>query len=320
MTENSPNVGRVTTAARSDWTPPTLDPDSVQTGDMPGDQVQINQSHIDKADTIFPHLLGALAQQGDERFVVSVYGGSGVGKSEIASILGEYCRQQGFASYVLSGDNYPHRIPEHNDLERLTVYRDAALRAFAGDARFTNDRMARLREMWPDMADMDPASYSEDDEAWLTEYHRAGREALTGYLGTDRETDFPMVGAIIGAFKAGSDTINLKRMGRTADDIRYEAVDFTGVRVLVIEWTHGNNPLLDGVDFPIFLFSTPAETLAHRLARGRDKNADTPLIGLVLDIEQEKLVGQADRAALIISKSGEALSLAEFRQRLAADQ
>jgi alpha-galactosidase len=251
---------------------------------------------------------------------VSVYGGSGVGKSEIASLLGEYCRLQGFASYVLSGDNYALRIPEHNDLERLSVYRNAALSAFAMDERFTNARMTRLKEMWPSLGDMSPGAYTANEAEWMNNYHLAGRRALVDYLGTEREIDFATVNTIISSFKAGAHEMNLKRMGRTADDVHYEAIDFSDARVLIIEWTHGNNPLLEGVDFPIFLFSTPAETLAHRLARGRDKNADSPLISLVLDIEQEKLVGQAPRASLIISKDGEVLSLAEFRNRVAEQQ
>ena len=49
------------------WTPPDVDIDSVTTGDMPGDKVQINQSHIDKANTIFPHLLGDSYAKADEQ-------------------------------------------------------------------------------------------------------------------------------------------------------------------------------------------------------------------------------------------------------------
>lgn len=314
MTEKS-DADPIKTEPLPRWAPPRVDLDSVRTGDMPGDKVQINQSHVEKANTIFPHLLQELDKLDGKRLVVSVYGGSGVGKSEIASLLGEYCRKQDFAAYVLSGDNYPHRIPQHNDLERLSVYRGAALSAFARDPGLTSERMMSLQQQLADMEDMRRANHSDEDIASMSAYHGAGRQALAQYLGTEQESDFSMVNAIIKSFKEGRDTINLKRMGRTTEDVRYEAVDLSDVRVLIIEWTHGNNPLLEGVDFPIFLFSTPAETLAHRLARGRDKNADSPLIGLVLEIEQEKLVAQADRAALIISKSGEILSPAEFRQR-----
>jgi alpha-galactosidase len=317
MTEQAPN-GQTPTGSdvHRGWTPRDLDIDSITTGDMPGDKVQVNQSHIDKATTIFPHLMEALDHH-HGRLVVSVYGGSGVGKSEIASVLGAYCRQEGWAPYILSGDNYPHRVPEVNDLERLMVFRNAALNALARDAGFSEARMSRLHDQWPSMDDLTPPSGSDEEHEWMATYHHAGREALDDYLGTERESDFSMVNDIVASFKRGADHLNLKRMGRSTDDIRFETVDVSQVRILIIEWTHGNNPRLEGVDFPIFLFSTPAETLAHRLARGRDANADSPLIALVLEIEQEKLLSQADRAALIISKRGEVLSLPELQHRLA---
>ncbi len=316
MTE-SPNTTPASSPHGDDssWTPPPVDLESVKTGDMPGDKIQISQSHIDMANTVFPHLVQELSKLGGGRIVVSVYGGSGVGKSELGSVLGFYCQQRGFAPYVLSGDNYPHRIPELNDLERLSVFRNAALRAFAMDPEFSDARMDELHELWPSMDDM--RSSLAEDVSPLGVYYRAGRDALDGYLGSEQETDFAMVNSIIQSFKNGEDAINLKRMGRSSDDIRYESVDFSDVRVLIVEWTHGNNPLLHGVDYPIFLFSTPGETLAHRLARGRDKNTDSPMIGLVLGLEHEKLISQADRAALILSKSGELLPFAELQRRIA---
>ncbi len=297
---------------------PQIDLSSIKTGDMPGDKIKINQSHIEKANIIFPYLLQKLENLNGRRFVASVYGGSGVGKSEIGSLLGYYCNQQNYPSYILSGDNYPHRIPQINDVERLLVYRNAGLNALAKSKHFANDWITTLHQKWPDMEDINPKTFTDEESTWINDYFNAGKEALTNYLGTEKETDFPMVNTIIKLFKAGENKINLKRMGRTADDIRFEAVDFSGIQVLIIEWTHGNNPLLAGVDFPIYLFSTPAETLAHRLARGRDKNTDTPLISLVLEIEQEKLVSQAGSAELIISKNGEILSLAELQQRLSS--
>jgi hypothetical protein len=168
--------------------------------------------------------------------------------------------------------------------------------------------------MWPEMADMNPAS--DGEPSWMSVYREAGLLALTEYLGTEREIDFPMANAVIDSFKSGRDTIALKRMGQTTEDLRYESVDLSGIQVLIVEWTHGNNVLLEGIDFPVFLFSTPEETLAHRLSRGRDKNTDSPLISRVLEIEHEKLMSQVDRAALIISKDGEVLSPAEVPQRV----
>ncbi len=301
------------TAEVSAWEPPAIDLDAVKTGDMPGDKIEIGQSHIDKANVAFPRLLTQLASGSGDRLVVSVYGGSGVGKSEIASLLGHYCGLSGFPAYVLSGDNYARRVPMNNDRERLWTYRTGALSAFALDSGFTQEGMRSLQLMWPDMADMKVAS--DGEPSWMPVYRDAGLKALTGYLGTEREIDFPMVNTVIESFKAGRDTIALKRMGQTTDVLRYEQVDLSGVQVLIVEWTHGNNALLEGVDFPIFLFSTPEETLAHRLSRGRDKNTDTPLISRVLEIEHGKLMSQVDRAALILSKDGEVLSPTEVPQR-----
>lgn len=295
------------------WEPPAIDLDAVKTGDMPGDKIQINQSHIDKANAAFPRLLTHLESRGSDRLVVSVYGGSGVGKSEIASLLGHYCGLSGFPAYVLSGDNYARRVPMHNDQERLWTYRTGALNAFALDSGFTDEGMRSLQLMWPEMADMNLAS--DGEPSWMSVYRDAGLEALTDYLGTEREIDFPMANAVIGSFKAGRDTIALKRMGQTTEDLRYENVDLSGIQVLIVEWTHGNNAFLEGIDFPIFLFSTPEETLAHRLSRGRDKNTDSPLISRVLEIEHEKLISQVDSAALILSKDGEVLSPTDFPQR-----
>ncbi len=298
------------------WNPPQIDISSVKTGDMPGDKIQINQSHIDKANTVFPHLLQELESMSGQRLVVSVYGGSGVGKSELGSVLGHYCNEQGYPAYILSGDNYPHRVPQFNDNERMTVFRNAGLNALARISEFSNDRMEKLQQLWPEMEDFNPTAIVDEESTWMNVYFDAGKTGLMSYLGSENETDFSMVNHIINSFKSGEDTINLKRMGRTSDDIRFEAVDFSGVQVLIIEWTHGNNPLLEGVDFPIFLFSTPAETLAHRLARGRDKNTDSPFIRLVLEIEQEKLISQARTAKLIVAKDGNLISVAELHNRL----
>lgn len=104
-------------------------------GDMPGDQIKIEQSHLDKARVIYPELLKLLNEQwknkAEAKVVVAVCGGSGVGKSEIASLLAYFLEQDGIGSYVMSGDNYPHRIPCKNDAERLRVYETSGKEALA---------------------------------------------------------------------------------------------------------------------------------------------------------------------------------------------
>lgn len=101
-------------------------------GDMPGDKIQIEEQHIRKAEKIYPVLKGMLH---NKKMVISVFGGSGVGKSEIASLLAGMLTADGIGTYVMSGDNYPRRIPAENDAERERVYavggRDA-LAAYLG--------------------------------------------------------------------------------------------------------------------------------------------------------------------------------------------
>ena len=83
-----------------DWQPPEL-PENIPHGDMPGDKVEIGQSHIQKAQTIFPLLLQEIQKVGNDKLVVSVCGGSGVGKSEIASLLCFYLNEAGMRIHRL---------------------------------------------------------------------------------------------------------------------------------------------------------------------------------------------------------------------------
>ena len=96
------------------WQEPALS-GTIAQGDMPGDKICITEEHIQKAKTIYPVLRELLARQLGEspcrRAVVTVCGGSGVGKSEIASLISYYLNAEGVGAYTLSGDNYPRRYP-----------------------------------------------------------------------------------------------------------------------------------------------------------------------------------------------------------------
>ena len=282
-------------------------------GDMPGDKVCIGDEHIRKAQVIFPLLREIIAERGEARTVVAVCGGSGVGKSEIASVLAYYLNDWGIGAYVLSGDNYPRRIPRDNDLERVRVYRVGGLRGLTAAGLVSEPVMKELRILWEQDRDADKA----EGCAWLEVYQRAGRRALTGYLGTPAETDFDEVSGILADFHQGAREICLKRMGRETTELWYDRVDFSGIRVMIVEWTHGNSDELEGVDIPVLLNSTPAETLAHRRARNRDGKTDSAFTTMVLEIEQQKLEAQAHKARIILSKQGELLSYAEYRRRMA---
>lgn len=300
------------------WRPRTV-PDQIPVGDMPGDKVEIGPDHVAKANALFPmlvpELIAALDASPAARVVVSVAGGSGVGKSEIASLLAFFLRESGVGAYTLSGDNYPRRIPAQNDAERLRVYREGGLRGLLTAGIYTPGQAESLRALQSTDDDADPARVAE--RPWLATYQAAGRRALSGYLGTPAETDFEHLSERVGQFKNGAPEVLLRRMGRTPDALWYEPVDMRGVSVLIVEWTHGTSAHLEGVDIPILLHSTPAETLAHRRARARDGGTDSPFTTTVLGIEQELLERWAPRARIILSKSGERLSLAQYRAQLA---
>ena len=290
-------------------------PSDIPHGDMPGDQVCIDDGHIRKAVVIYPRLR-ELMGEGAGRQVIAVCGGSGVGKSEIASILAYWLNREGVGTRVVSGDNYPRRIPRDNDLERLRVYRQGGLRGLVDRGLVTPEITARLRALWEEDRDAEPSS-SADEEAWLAVYRRAGRRALTGYLGTPAEIDFDEVSGILARFHRGDDLF-LRRMGREPSALWYDRAACAGTEALILEWTHGNSDYLEGVDIPILLNSTPAETLAHRRARNRDGTTDSAFTAMVLEIEQKKLEAQAHKARIILSKQGEILTWPEYR-RLMAD-
>ena len=291
-------------------------PDDIPHGDMPGDKIEIGESHIAKAKTIFPLLIKELREKMSanpyNRAVVAVCGGSGVGKSEIASLLSYMLEQAGIGSYTMSGDNYPHRIPMYNDAERLHTFRVAGIRGMVDCGVMSPENAEKIREYQRAEDDANKAHLETD--SWFINYLEAGTAELKNYLGTPKETDFFEVDKIMEAFKDGAADLWLKRMGRDEASLWYDKVDMSGKNVLIVEWTHGNSDYMSQVDIPILLNSTPEETLEHRRSRNRDGKLDSPFTMLVLEIEQEKLVAQAHKAKIIISKSGEVLTYDDFKK------
>jgi hypothetical protein len=302
------------------WIPPEL-PAEIPHGDMPGDSIHIGETHRQKANVIFPELLSILSEMQatnpHERAVISVCGGSGVGKSETASLLAYYFRSLGVGSYTLSGDNYPRRIPLYNDAERMRIYRLGGMKGLVANGVYTPERGETARALQAEERDADPSLTTE--YPWLKVYQREGRTSLAGYLGSPAEQDFEELNAIVSQFKNGTQTIALKRMGREETALWYEPVDFSGIRVLLIEWTHGNSDHLHGVDIPILLNSTPSETLAYRKERHRDGGTDSPFTTMVLQLEQKQLEMQAGKARLIVAKTGELLPYREYRRLMAEE-
>ena len=288
------------------WEPPII-AGAIPHGDMPGDKVEINDGHIMKANVIFPALLEEIKKTAKEnktdKVVVTVCGGSGVGKSETASLLAFYLSAAGIGCYTLSGDNYPHRIPMYNDAERLRIFRESGIKGMLKDDTYTKERGNLIRDFASKGEDADPKLSKK--YTWYESYLKGGREGLEGYLGTPNEIGFEEIEEIVSKFKSGANKIFLRRMGRTDTELWYDEVNMKDVNVLIIEWTHGNSDYYEGVDIPVFLYSTPEETLEHRRLRARDKGTDSPFTTMVLEIEQDLLMAQSKKAKIIVSKSGE---------------
>ena len=291
-------------------------PEDIPHGDMPGDKIEIGDSHIAKAKTIFPLLVKELKEKMSSnpfcRAVVCVCGGSGVGKSEIASLLSYMLESSGIGSYTMSGDNYPHRIPMYNDAERLHTFRKCGIKGMVDAGVMNSETIEKVREL--QRAEDDANKAHLETATWFRSYFEAGSEGLNNYLGTPNETDFEEVDNIMKAFKDGADKLYLKRMGRDEASLWYDEVDFSDKNVLIVEWTHGNSDYMSQVDIPILLNSTPQETLEHRRSRNRDGKLDSPFTTLVLELEQKKLVDQAHKAKIIVSKAGEIISYDEFKK------
>ncbi|WP_461206807.1 adenylylsulfate kinase [Clostridium sp. DL1XJH146] len=315
INENMKEIKKI--SLDGEWVAPEIsDLNAIPKGDMPGDKIEINEKHLEKARVIFPNLLELLLpvlnKQSNGRAVIAVHGGSGVGKSETGALIAYYLNAMNIGSYVLSGDNYPHRIPKKNDAERERVFKESAVKGLVARYEFTKERNAKIQEL-QDSGNDSSREYIKEFP-WLAVYQEEGRKGLQNYLGTPNEIDFAELSNIIAQFKNGADEIMLKRMGREEKELWYDEVDFRGKKVLVIEWTHGNNPNLEGVDIPILLNSTPEETLAHRKARNRDGKTDSPFTMMVLELEQEKLATQTKNAKIILTKSGEIISYEEYQK------
>lgn len=307
--------------AMENWQPPLV-PEDIPQGDMPGDKVWIGPQSIEKANTAFrlllPMLLEALEQNPSHRAVVSVSGGSGVGKTCVSALLTYYLNCLGVGAYTLSGDNYPRRIPQQNDDERMRIFRLAGVRGMVKAGSYSPETAEELRSLQEQ--GLDPEPKEAESRPWLRDYQAAGREELSKYLGTELEQEYDQLEGVLARFKEGAQKLWLKRMGRTDTALWYEEKDVSGLSVLVLEWTHGNSGKFSCVDIPILLNSTPAENRAYRLQRGRDANADTPFITMVLELEQKKLEDRAGAAKIILSKAGEPLSFSEFQAQMDANR
>ncbi len=285
----------------------------ISCGDSPGDKVKLCDGHFVNANILFDKVLEKINEVKNEKIIISVCGGSGVGKTGIAGIFAYYFNANNINAYVISGDNYPQRIPQYNDAERLNVMRKSALKSLINSGEYNAERFDILQKLQLAGNDVNPQLIK--DYPWIGHYIKGAKQGLENYLGTPNEQCFDEFQKVLAEFKAQKSEILLRRLGRTETELWYDSVDFANTKILIIEWTHGNSEFFSGVDVQILLNSTPEETKEHRRARNRGtEEIDSPFIELVLTVEQEKLTKNAYKSDIIMAKDGSFLSYEEFKK------
>lgn len=258
------------------------------------------REQIRNAERLFPLILEKTEERKEKKTIISVSGGSGVGKTGMAFLLQNMFEKQGKKSLIISGDNYPHRIPMYNDAERIARFRMSGLNGLITERLYTDEVKEKLLELQKAGRDAE----EQEDMQWLSIYQKYGDKALTDYLGTDQELDYEAVSNLLMQFHGGTSQLMLRHMGRTPDDIWYDCMDVSDTDILILEWTHGNSACLQGVDVSVVLISTPEETLENRKKRNRDTAIDSPFVARVLSIEQKKINDGLDRADIIQDMHG----------------
>lgn len=242
-------------------------------GDMPQDFTIPKEEYVPGAkkllDLIRPDI--DTLTKNNEKIIITLSGGSGSGKSTTASLLGGLLEDEGHHVYIMSGDNYPWRIPEENDAMRMQIYESK------------------------------------------------GRPGLCDYLGTDQELDYGQVNRLLQGFKSREAVLPFRRLGKTKEEDWHEDVDVSGTDILILEWTHANSPFVHHKDISIYMDSTPEATLSRRIERGRNDNAASDFIAMVLDIEQDKLIDQSKHADYIVPFGKDPLK-ADLWQKQAAEK
>lgn len=258
------------------------------------------REQIRNAERLFPLILEKTEERKEKKTIISVSGGSGVGKTGMAFLLQNMFEKQGKKSLIISGDNYPHRIPMYNDAERIARFRMSGLNGLITERLYTDEVKEKLLELQKAGRDAE----EQEDMQWLSIYQKYGDKALTDYLGTDQELDYEAVSNLLMQFHGETSQLLLRHMGRTPDDIWYDRRDVSDTDILILEWTHGNSTYLQGVDVSVVLISTPEETLENRKKRNRDTAIDSPFVARVLRIEQKKINDGLDRADIIQDMHG----------------
>ena len=120
------------------------------------------REQIRNAERLFPLILEKTEERKEKKTIISVSGGSGVGKTGMAFLLQNMFEKQGKKALIISGDNYPHRIPMYNDAERIARFRMSGLNGLITERLYTDEVKEKLLELQKAGRD------AEEQEEWLS--------------------------------------------------------------------------------------------------------------------------------------------------------
>lgn len=209
---------------------------------MKGDKIIVQEDYRHVAKEIVSLLLEKIQQKG-ARYIISVAGESGSGKSVTGRALSDELQKHGIRSVVLGQDDYFVLPPKTNDQKRR----------------------------------MDPSWLGPHVEVRLDVLDQNLKDALQGKCAIHK----PLVDYY-------------------ADTIGEEAIDLTGIQVVIAEGTYTS--LLKHVDTRIFINRTWLDTLDDRHKRNRGNEAGDPFIEGVLAMEHKIIAGHRHLADLLITK------------------
>lgn len=270
------------------------------------ENINICEPLIKNANILLEESQRRLKLDNNKKIVISISGGSGVGKTTIAQILSEVFYKKNINNIVINGDNYPKRIPIYNDAERLNICRKSALLNLVKSGKYIDQNIKIIENLQIAEEDFDN-KYKKEYE-WFKYYYDGGYEGLKKYLGSKDELDFDEINNLLYDFKNDKKELYIKKLGRTLTEISYQKINLEKTNVIILEWTHGSSEYLNNIDLKIYLNSDPYQTLKYRKNRNRGDQIDTPFINMVLEIEQKMLLNQAKNADIILSNTGKILT------------
>lgn len=110
-----------------------------------GEQPVIVVDNLIKASRVFHAIRSAFTEE--KKYVIGVSGPPGAGKSEFSAVLGSYLHEAGLPTYILSLDNYYHRVSDTNMEERCRLLEqggDALLEYLGSQSEIDLDRVQSI--------------------------------------------------------------------------------------------------------------------------------------------------------------------------------